>query len=90
MIKKNIVLMLLLGFLQAMVFYAPIATLYRQAQGITLSQITIHRKHLPCFVSAAGTPLGYCSGQNRLQAHHDLLQLALFCFQDHLLAGTQL
>lgn len=33
--------MLLLGFLQAMVFYAPIATLYRQAQGITLSQITI-------------------------------------------------
>ena len=41
MIKKNIVLMLLLGFLQAMVFYAPIATLYRQAQGITLSQITI-------------------------------------------------
>lgn len=89
MIKKNIVLMLLLGFLQAMVFYAPIATLYRQAQGITLSQITIIESICLALCLLLELPWG-CGGQNRLQAHHDLLQPALFCFQDHLLASAQL
>ena len=90
MIKKNIVLMLLLGFLQAMVFYAPIATLYRQAQGITLSQITIIESICLALCLLLELPWGIVADKNRLQAHHDLLQLALFYFQDHLLAGTQL
>ena len=38
--KKNIRLMYLLALLQGMVFYAPIATLYRQAQGVSIAQIT--------------------------------------------------
>lgn len=39
--KKNIAVILLMNFLQGMVFYAAIATLYRQAAGITMFQITL-------------------------------------------------
>lgn len=38
--KRNIYLLCGIAFLQGMVFYAPVAALYRQAQGITLFQIT--------------------------------------------------
>ncbi len=39
--QKNIHLMYAIALLQGMVFYAPIATLYRQAQGISVFQITL-------------------------------------------------
>lgn len=39
--KKNIVVILLMNFLQGMVFYAAIATLYRQAAGVTVFQMTL-------------------------------------------------
>lgn len=39
--KRNIILMYAISLLQGMVFYGPIATLYRQAAGITVFQITI-------------------------------------------------
>ncbi|NLT64831.1 MAG: MFS transporter [Clostridiales bacterium] len=39
--KKNIYLMYCIALLQGMVFYGPIAMLYRQAQGISVLQITI-------------------------------------------------
>lgn len=39
--KKNIYIMYAIGLLQGMVFYGPIATLYRQAQGVTVFQITL-------------------------------------------------
>ena len=39
--KKNIRILYLIGLLQGMVFYGPIATLYRQAQGVNIAQITI-------------------------------------------------
>lgn len=39
--KKNIAVILLMNFLQGMVFYAAIATLYRQAAGVTVFQITL-------------------------------------------------
>lgn len=38
--KKNIFLMYAIVFLQGMVFYGPIATLYRQVNGISVFQIT--------------------------------------------------
>lgn len=41
MIKKNIYIMYAIGLLQGMVFYAPIATLYRQAAGVTVFQIAL-------------------------------------------------
>ncbi len=41
MLKKNIYIMYVICFLQGMVFYGPIATLYRQAEGVSILQITI-------------------------------------------------
>jgi MFS family permease len=41
LIKKNIYLLYAITFLQGMVFYAPIATLYRQSRGLTVFQITL-------------------------------------------------
>ena len=38
--KKNIVLLCLITFLQGMVFYAAVATLYRQAAGLSVFAIT--------------------------------------------------
>ena len=40
-IKRNLRLMYAITFLQGMVFYSAVATLYRQAAGITIFQITI-------------------------------------------------
>lgn len=39
--KKNLYLMYAISLLQGMVFYGPIATLYRQAQGVSVFQITL-------------------------------------------------
>ncbi len=39
--KRNIYIMYFIALLQGMVFYAPVATLYRQAQGVTIFQITL-------------------------------------------------
>lgn len=39
--KKNIVVLLGLAFLQGMCFYSPIATLYRQAAGVTIFQMSV-------------------------------------------------
>ena len=39
--KRNIYLMYAIAFLQGMVFYGPVATLYRQAQGVSVFQITV-------------------------------------------------
>lgn len=39
--KRNIYLLYAISLLQGMVFYGPIATLYRQAAGVTVFQITI-------------------------------------------------
>lgn len=39
--RKNRYLLYAIALLQGMVFYGPIATLYRQAQGVTILQITL-------------------------------------------------
>jgi Arabinose efflux permease len=39
--KRNIYLLYAISLLQGMIFYSPIATLYRAAQGVTVSQITL-------------------------------------------------
>ncbi|NLS86215.1 MAG: MFS transporter [Ruminococcaceae bacterium] len=41
MLKKNIFIMYAIAFLQGLVFYSSIATLYRQASGVSVFQITI-------------------------------------------------
>lgn len=39
--KKNLYVMYAIALLQGMIFYGPIATLYRQAQGVTVFEITV-------------------------------------------------
>ena len=39
--KRNIRLMYAIALLQGMVFYGPIATLYRQAAGVSVFQVTL-------------------------------------------------
>lgn len=39
--KRNLSCMYAIALLQGMVFYGPIATLYRQAQGVSIAQITL-------------------------------------------------
>ena len=39
--RRNIYLMYVISLLQGMVFYGPVATLYRQAQGVSVLQITV-------------------------------------------------
>ena len=39
--KKNLYVLYAMALLQGMVFYGPIATLYRQAQGVTVFEITV-------------------------------------------------
>lgn len=39
--RRNIYLLFAISFLQGMVFYGPIATLYRQAAGVSVLQITV-------------------------------------------------
>lgn len=39
--RRNLVLMYAIALLQGMVFYGPVATLYRQAHGLSLFQITL-------------------------------------------------
>ena len=41
MSKRNIYIMYIIALLQGMVFYGPIATLYRQAEGVSILEITI-------------------------------------------------
>lgn len=40
MMKRNITILYAIGLLQGMVFYGPVATLYRQAQGVGIFEIT--------------------------------------------------
>ena len=40
-LSGNIPLMYAITFFQGMVFYAPVASLYRQARGLTLGQIAL-------------------------------------------------
>ena len=41
MFKRNLRCMYVIALLQGMVFYGPIATLYREAQGVSIAQITL-------------------------------------------------
>ena len=41
MYKRNIILLWGIALLQGMVFYAPVATLYRQAAGLGIFHITL-------------------------------------------------
>ncbi|MBQ9986822.1 MAG: MFS transporter, partial [Erysipelotrichales bacterium] len=56
--KKNIIIMYTISFLQGMVFYASISTLYRQAYGITLLQMGIIESVLAFLTIVLEVPWG--------------------------------
>ena len=59
--KKAVVLMNLSAFFSGMVFYAPVATLYRQNRGITIWQMSIIEAVSLALMMALELPWGYIS-----------------------------
>lgn len=57
-IKQNIYIMYAIALLQGMVFYAPVATLYRQMAGLTLTQIAMIESVFLVFSLAMELPWG--------------------------------
>ena len=57
--KKNIYLMYAIALLQGMVFYGPVATLYRQAQDISVFQITLIESISLAIAIALEIPWGF-------------------------------
>lgn len=57
--KKNIYLMYSIMFLQGLVFYGPIATLYRQSRGISINQIFILESIFVVLMLLCEIPWGY-------------------------------
>ncbi|WP_426349020.1 MFS transporter [Alloiococcus sp. CFN-8] len=57
--KKNIYIMYVIALLQGMVFYGPIATLYRQAVGISIFQITLIESISLVIMISLEIPLGH-------------------------------
>lgn len=57
--KMNIYLFYAIALLQGMVFYGPIATLYRQAQGLSVFDITLIESISLIVMIAFEVPLGY-------------------------------
>lgn len=62
--NKNIYLMYAIACLQGIVFYGPVATLYRQAAGVTVFQITIIESI--CLVLAVGCELPWGIAAERI------------------------
>ena len=86
--KRNIALMYAIALFQGMVFYAPVATRYRQAQGVSLFQITIIESVslALCIVLAS---MGNAFRSNWIPQNHDFVLRSRLGFQNHLLAGDE-
>lgn len=56
--KRNLYLMYAITLLQGMVFYSSVATLYRQAVGVTIFQITLIESISLCLTIACELPWG--------------------------------
>lgn len=57
--KKNIYLMCVIAFLQGLVFYGPVATIFRQSRGITIYQIFIIESIFMVLMICLEVPWGY-------------------------------
>lgn len=57
--KKNIYLMCVIAFLQGLVFYGPIATIFRQSRGLTIYQIFIIESIFMVLMICLEVPWGY-------------------------------
>lgn len=59
MIKRNLILLWSISLLQGMVFYAPVATLYRQAAGLGIFHITLIESISLCMMLCLEIPWGW-------------------------------
>ena len=59
MIKRNLILLWSISLLQGMVFYAPVATLYRQAAGLGIFHITLIESISLCMLLCLESPWGW-------------------------------
>ena len=72
--KTNLFFMYAISFFQGMVFYSSIATLYRQAAGISVFQITLIESISLVIALVFEIPWGHFGGPYRLQTHNYCLQ----------------
>ena len=77
-IKRNIGILYSISFLQGMVFYSSVSTLYRQAAGITLFQLFCYQGISLCPDYCAGTSLGDSGRLHRISENHDKLFVFVF------------
>ena len=76
--KKNLYIMYAIALLQGMVFYAPVSTLYRQAQGISYFQIAMLESICLLFMLALEIPWGVVA--DRLGYRKTMIVCALLFF----------
>ena len=88
--NNNIKLMYCISFLQGMVFYASIATLYRTSSGLNLFSISLIESICCILMIILEIPLGNLSRPYWLSEHNDHLFVSLFRIQDSILDGIKL
>lgn len=59
MIKKNTTILYIISFLQGMVFYYPISTIFRQSRGLSIEQVLLLQSILSLIIVVSEVPLGY-------------------------------
>lgn len=88
--KKNIYLMYAIALLQGMVFYGPIATLYRQANGLTVFHITLIESvsYLLCILFEV--PWGIIADKIGYKKNDEFLLRSVSCFKDCVLESRRI
>lgn len=83
--KRNIYLMYLIVFFQGFVFYGPIATLYRQANGLSMSDIFIIESFFGLCIIIFEVPWGWLADRVGYKRIFVLSNAIFFYLKDCLL-----
>ena len=78
--KRNLWIMYAIALLQGMVFYGPIATLYRQAHGLTIFQITLIESISLALLILLEIPWGIIADKIGRFSYRDQLRRRRFSF----------
>lgn len=82
--KRNLYLMYAIALLQGMVFYGPIATLYRQAQGVSVFQITLIESLSMALAVALEIPWGVIA--DKIGYRHTMIFCSVLFFASKLVS----